>query len=99
MAHQVAVGGHRLGFGATLRTDRWWVGPLLTLLGLCGFIVYATWAAFQGAYYFTIRIFRPSILRRCSSTLRPRAPLRSTIRGSGHGPPGGHVGFRRLPRS
>lgn len=52
MAQQMAVGGHRLGFGATLRTDGWWVGPLLTLLGLCGFIVYATWAAFQGAYYF-----------------------------------------------
>ena len=29
MAQQMAIGGHRLGFGATLRTDRWWVGPLL----------------------------------------------------------------------
>ena len=34
-----------------MRTDRWWVGPLLTVLGLGTFIIYSTWAAFQGAYY------------------------------------------------
>ncbi len=46
------AGGHLVGFAATTRTDRWWVGPLLTVLGLGGFAVYATWAAFQGSYYF-----------------------------------------------
>jgi hypothetical protein len=45
-------GGHGAGFAATSRTDRWWVGPLLTFLGLGGFVVYATWAAFQGAHYY-----------------------------------------------
>jgi hypothetical protein len=38
-------------FGQTLRRDAWWVQPLLTVLGLGGFVVYATWAAFQGAHY------------------------------------------------
>jgi len=38
--------------GATERSDRWWLGPMLVLLGLSGFSVYATWAAFQGEHYF-----------------------------------------------
>src|SRR5438477_8503570 len=41
----------RRGFGQTMRPDAWWVQPLLTFLGLSAFIVYATWAAFQGAHY------------------------------------------------
>ena len=52
MAEAARAGGHSAGFAATTRTDRWWVGPLLTVLGLGGFVVYATWAAFQGSYYF-----------------------------------------------
>lgn len=39
------------GFGITARTDAWWVRPLVILLVLSSFIVYATWAAFQGAHY------------------------------------------------
>lgn len=39
-------------FGATRRTDRWWVQPLVVLLALSAFIVYTTWAAFQGSHYF-----------------------------------------------
>ncbi|MBI4456805.1 MAG: hypothetical protein HY644_13035 [Acidobacteria bacterium] len=35
-----------------LRRDAWWVEPLLTVLGLGGFVVYATWAGFQNAFYF-----------------------------------------------
>ena len=34
-----------------MRTDAWWVQPLLVFLGLSTFIVYATWAAFQGVHY------------------------------------------------
>lgn len=40
-------------FGQTARRDDWWVYPLLTFLGLGAFIVYSTWAAFQGKYYFS----------------------------------------------
>jgi hypothetical protein len=39
------------GFGQTRRRDNWWVQPLFVFLGLSAFIVYATWAAFQGNYY------------------------------------------------
>ncbi len=38
-------------FGQTSRRDFWWVQPLLTFLGLAIYIVYATWAAFQGDHY------------------------------------------------
>ncbi len=37
-----------LRFGRTMRRDLWWLQPLLTAAGLGAFIVYATWAAFQG---------------------------------------------------
>ncbi len=39
------------GFGHTRRRDRWWAQPLAVFLGLSAFIVYATWAALQGNYY------------------------------------------------
>ena len=39
------------GFGATLRSDAWWLSPSLTFLGLGAFIVYSTWAALQNAHY------------------------------------------------
>jgi hypothetical protein len=42
---------YRRGFLETMRRDAWWVSPLLTLLILGGFVVYATWAAFQNAHY------------------------------------------------
>jgi len=41
----------RRGFGETLRRDAWWVQPLVVLLVLSAFLVYATWAAFQNAHY------------------------------------------------
>ncbi len=41
----------RRGFGQTMRPDAWWVQPLLTFIGLSAFLVYSTWAAFQGAHY------------------------------------------------
>jgi hypothetical protein len=39
------------GFGRTMRRDAWWTQPLLTFTILGAFVVYATWAAFQGAHY------------------------------------------------
>jgi hypothetical protein len=38
-------------FGETTRRDAWWVQSAATLLILGAFVVYATWSAFQGAYY------------------------------------------------
>jgi hypothetical protein len=39
------------GFGSTMRRDSWWAQPLATFLVLGAFVVYATWAAFQGEHY------------------------------------------------
>jgi hypothetical protein len=36
------------GFGETTRPDVWWLQPLVVFLGFSAFIVYSTWAAFQG---------------------------------------------------
>lgn len=50
MAHaKVALRPRR--FGETTRRDAWWAQPLAVFLALSAFIVYATWAAFQGDYY------------------------------------------------
>ena len=42
----------RRSFGETMRADIWWLQPLFVFLGLSTFIVYSTWAAFQGKNYF-----------------------------------------------
>ena len=39
------------GFGQTTRRDAWWVVPGVVFTILSAFVVYATWAAFQGQYY------------------------------------------------
>ena len=41
----------RRGFGETMRKDGWWIQSLVVFLGFSAFIVYSTWAAFQGAHY------------------------------------------------
>ena len=50
--HLPVIGGHAEGFGKTARTDNWWAGPGITFLVFTTFIVYTTWAAFQGNHYF-----------------------------------------------
>jgi hypothetical protein len=52
MATSSLSGGFRTGLAATMRTDRWWVEPLWTGVGFALFVLYSTWAAFQGDYYF-----------------------------------------------
>jgi hypothetical protein len=34
-----------------MRKDGWWIQPALTFIGLGAFVVYSTWAAFQGVHY------------------------------------------------
>jgi hypothetical protein len=43
----------RRGFGETGRRDAWWLQPAAIFLGLSAFVVYATWAALQGAHYYS----------------------------------------------
>jgi hypothetical protein len=40
------------GFGESSRRDWWWLQPLFVFLALSAFVIYATWAAFQGDHYF-----------------------------------------------
>ena len=42
----------RPSFGQTMRADVWWLNPLLVFIGLGTFVVYSTWAAFQGHHYY-----------------------------------------------
>ena len=41
----------RSSFGQTERQDIWWIQPLAIFLGFSAFIIYSTWAAFQGDNY------------------------------------------------
>lgn len=41
----------RKAVAATMRTDRWWLEPLLTGAGFLAFVVYTTWAMLQANYY------------------------------------------------
>src|SRR5207244_3933824 len=45
--------------GATLRQDAWWIQPIVVVLVLGGFGVYATWAALQNAHYFVAPYLSP----------------------------------------
>jgi hypothetical protein len=45
--------------GATLRTDAWWVEPVLVILLLGSFAVYATWVALQDAHYYVAPYLSP----------------------------------------
>jgi len=48
---QAVVQLTRRRFGETMRRDAWWITPLVVFIVLGGFLVYATWAAFQNAHY------------------------------------------------
>jgi len=43
----------------TLRQDRWWLLPTVTFAVLFSFVIYATWRAFEGAYYFAAPYLSP----------------------------------------
>jgi hypothetical protein len=60
----------------TLRQDRWWLQPLLTVLALVAFIIYSTFRAFQNAYYFSepyiSPFFSPCITTQCEGDTFPK---------------------------
>jgi hypothetical protein len=69
----------RRGFGETMRRDGWWIPSLLTFLGFSTFIVYSTWAAFQGAHYsygpYLSPMYSPLIWEASGQTLTEHAWL------------------------
>jgi hypothetical protein len=77
------VGRRAAIIAKTLRTDRWWIQPLVTFGVLSSFIVYATWAAFIDRDYF----YEPYISPFYSPCLATKC---GTVAGS-HGVP--HIGM------
>jgi len=71
-------GGARAGIAErTLRTDRWWLPPLLTTLGLATFVIYATVRAFvRTAYWVSDYHYLTPFYSPCVST--------SCVPGSSH---------------
>ena len=51
MNNQQSLGGYKKGLFQTNRSDFWWIEPLLTGAGFLCFVIYTTWAMFQGNYY------------------------------------------------
>ncbi len=70
-------------FGQTSRKDNWWIVPLLVFLGLGAFVVYSTWAAFQGAHYryiggganYISPFYSPELFGCPHSLVRPKTDL------------------------
>ncbi len=48
---EIDLTGTRKVFGRTNRKDAWWVTPLIVFICLSAFVIYVTWAAFQGEHY------------------------------------------------
>jgi hypothetical protein len=71
-ATSVVAGARR----ANERVDRWWVQPLLIVLVLTAFSLYALWAALQNAYYFAdpylSPFYSPCLAQNC---VHPTLPL------------------------
>jgi hypothetical protein len=71
------VNGKSVGLAQfrTLRTDAWWFQPLLVVVGLGGFAIYATWAALQNAYYYSAPylspFYSPCLSANCEHTTIP----------------------------
>ncbi|MBV1849063.1 hypothetical protein [Catellatospora tritici] len=55
----------------TLRTDRWWLAPLLTVIGLTAWVAYATFRVFMqkyywvGAYHYLTPFYSPCVSKGC----------------------------------
>ena len=52
VTEQPVVIRRRDGKPARMRTDGWWVSPLVTVVVLTGFVIYGSWVAFANADYF-----------------------------------------------
>ena len=79
----VVLGGARGGPDVpTLRTDRYWVQPVVTFVVLTGFVAYASWAAFVNKNYFV----GASMNRNLISPFYSPCLTASCVPGASHGP-------------
>ena len=58
----LGIGGHPGGPASTLRNDRWWIEPAITVAVLLGFVIYATWAALPGEPLLRAALPQPLLL-------------------------------------
>src|ERR1700738_2959514 len=60
---------------ATARLDRWWIQPLLVVVVLTSFSIYALWAALQNAYYYVdpylSPFYSPCLAQNCQHVTLP----------------------------
>jgi hypothetical protein len=59
MSQTLEAGGHQTCLGCTQRQDAWWAGPTVTVTAIVAFIIYSTWAAFQGEHYYASPYLSP----------------------------------------
>jgi len=59
----------------TLRTDKWWLQPLVTFGVLMSFVVYATFRAFEGANYYKDHLISPFYSPCLSEACLPEATI------------------------
>jgi hypothetical protein len=88
------AGGHQTCLGCTQRQDSWWAGPTATVLTLLAFIVYSTWAAFQGAHYYADPYLSPFY---APLLMAPPIPAGVDPASIGVPPAGTHVWFSGWP--
>lgn len=70
----------RRGFGETLRRDAWWLGPVLTVLGLTAFVIYATAIVLAVPGYFEIRYDKTNFFAPNNPAVAPYlAPFHSPL--------------------
>ena len=75
-ARPAARSGRAAIAARTLRTDRWWLQPLLTVVALVLFILYSTFRAFENAHYFAepyiSPFYSPCITTACEGDTFPK---------------------------
>lgn len=89
VATPVRLGGTRGGPDvATVREDRWWVQPVVTVSVLTAFVVYSTWAAFQNTNYYAGQFFNRDLISPFYSpcVITSCVPGASTFGGAIHAP-------------
>ena len=88
----VVLGGARGGPAVpTLRQDRWWIQPVVTVAVLTAFVGYASWAAFVNKNYYAGAplhrdLISPFYSPCLTEQLRPRQPPRARSSPGGRSP-------------
>jgi hypothetical protein len=61
-----------------LRTDKWWISPLISVLVLLSFIAYSTWRAFENDFYYVDHLVSPFYSPCLATSCPPEAAILGT---------------------